>query len=153
MIFDPDGSFFVRKAFPEDVWKEYEQSKGQFLEPVFQLTLISEAFVIGSKYAQALGYGSETNLLFWIRWSGLRRRLLKGLLLLNGVYGWIITAPVPAATIKSSSTSCYRSIHPLKRISKRPRRRFSALLVPFGGYRFPEAIIRGQVAHHLGQLQ
>jgi TIR domain-containing protein len=82
-IFDPDGSFFVRKAFPEDVWRDYAPSKGQFLEPVFHLLLISESFVIGSQYAQALGYGTETNMFFSIRWSGIRGRLLKGLL--NGV--------------------------------------------------------------------
>jgi hypothetical protein len=63
-IFDPDGSFFARKAIIDDVWKNAEESKGQFLDLAFQVPLISEAFVVGSKYAEALGYGSDTNLYF-----------------------------------------------------------------------------------------
>lgn len=45
-------------------------------EPVTQLLLVSEAFVVGSKYAQALRYEPNTQLHFWIRWSGLRGRKL-----------------------------------------------------------------------------
>jgi hypothetical protein len=50
MIFDPGGCFFLRKAFPDDMWKGNEESRGRFLEPVFQLLFITETFVIGSKF-------------------------------------------------------------------------------------------------------
>jgi hypothetical protein len=34
----------VRKAIVDDVWKGAEESRGQFLDPVIQLLLVSEAF-------------------------------------------------------------------------------------------------------------
>ncbi len=151
MIFDPDGSFFVRKAFPDDVWKDYKQSKGQFLEPVFQLMLISEAFVIGSKYAQALGYGTEANMLFWIRWNGLRGRLLKGRL--NGnlrmdYYGAgscrdnQVQLDIALPINPSIEENIQKTTEAIQRLAR-----------AFGGYRFPEAVIRDQVTRHLAQLQ
>jgi hypothetical protein len=153
MIFDPDGSFFVRKAFPDDVWKDYKESKGQFLEPVFQLMLISEAFVIGSKYAQALGYGTETNMLFWIRSSGLRGRLLKGRLLMNGnlrmdYYG--------AGSCRDNQVQLDVTlpINPsIEEIIQKTTEAIQRLARAFGGYRFPEAVIRDQVTRNLAQLR
>jgi hypothetical protein len=151
MIFDPDGSFFVRKAFPDDVWKDYKESKGQFLEPVFQLMLISEAFVIGSKYAQALGYGTETNMLFWIRCSGLRGRLLKGRL--NGNLrmdyygaGSCRDDQVQLDVVLPINPSIEENIQKTTEVIQRLAR-------AFGGYRFPEAVIRDRVTRHLAQLR
>jgi len=76
MIFDPKGRFFVRKAFYDDLLRDAPEAKGQALEPVVQLLLVSEAFIVGSRYAKALGYGPDTQLRFSIRWSGLRSRHL-----------------------------------------------------------------------------
>jgi hypothetical protein len=76
MIFDPKGRFFVRKAFYDDLLRDIPEAKGQALEPVVQLLLVSEAFIVGSRYAKALGYGPDTQLRFSIRWSGLRSRHL-----------------------------------------------------------------------------
>jgi hypothetical protein len=74
MIFDPKGGFFVRKAFYDDLLRDAQS--GQTLEPIVQLLLVSEAFIVGSRYAKALSYGPDTTLRFSIRWSGLRARQL-----------------------------------------------------------------------------
>lgn len=77
MILDPAGRFFVRMGYPEDLLKGGEQFRGQLLDPVLELLALTEAFVVGSSYAQALGYQVETRLHFRIQWNGLKGRTLR----------------------------------------------------------------------------
>jgi len=148
MIFDPDGCFFVRKALVDDVWKDYEESKGQFLEPVTQLLLVSEAFVVGSKYGQALGYGSDTHMYFWISWSGLRGRQLANRHPLRMDY-----YQAGESRDDQVQLDVTLPINPSKdEVIQKTTEAIQRLARAFGGYRFPETVVQHQVTQQLNQL-
>jgi hypothetical protein len=147
MIFDPSGCFFVRKAFPDDVWKGAEESKGQYLKPVTQLLLVSEAFVVGSKYAQALGYGTDTQLYFLIRWSGLRGRKLVNR---NPIRDDYYRASAPRDNHVQLDVTL--PIQPSKEeVIQKTTEAVQDLGRAFGGYPFPEVIAQNEVTKFLAQ--
>jgi hypothetical protein len=149
MIFDPNGCFFVRKAFVDDVWKGGAESKGQYLEPVAQLLLVCEAFVVGSKYGQALRYGPDTQLYFWIRWSGLRGRKMVNR---NPIRDDYFRASAPRDNHVQLDVTL--PIEPSKEeVIQKTTEAVQHLGRAFGGYPFPEVIVQNEVTKHLNQLQ
>jgi hypothetical protein len=138
MIFDPDGQFFIRKAFVDDTWRDAEEDRGKYLEPVVQLLLISEAFVVASNYAQALGYGSNTNLHFYIRWTGLRGRQLvnRSRFLMQ----YHLSSPCRDHQVE---TNLSLPINPSRdQIIEKTTDVIKRLARAFGGYRFPEITVQ-----------
>ena len=147
MIFDPSGCFFVRKAFPDDLWKGCAESKGQYLEPVTQLLFVSEAFVVGSKYAQALRYGPGTQLYFWIRWRGLRGRKLVNR---NPIRDDYYRASAPRDNYVQLDVTL--PIEPSKEeVIQKTTEAVQHLGRAFGGYPFPEVIVQNEVTKFLAQ--
>ncbi len=149
MIFDPSGCFFVRKAFADDVWKGRAEFKGQFLDPVIQLLLVSEAFVVGSKHGQALGYGADTHMHFRVRWSGLRGRQLENRNPLAMDY-----YQASACRDNHVQLDVTLPINPSKEeVIQKTTEAIQRLARAFGGYPFPGVIVQNQVTEHLRQLQ
>jgi hypothetical protein len=148
MIFDPDGCFFARKAIVDDVWRNADESKGQFLDPAFQVPLVSEAFVVASRYAQALGYGSDTNLYFWIRWSGLKGRRLE-----NRRQVFMDYQLADQCRDNHVQLDVSLPINPSKEeIVQKTTEAIQRLGRAFGGYLYPAQVVQGQLTQVLNQL-
>jgi hypothetical protein len=71
----PDPSFFT-KAISTIYEKMPPNPRGSCSTRWSRLGQLAEAFVVGSQYAKALGYGPGTRLCFRSRWSSLRGRTL-----------------------------------------------------------------------------
>jgi hypothetical protein len=73
MIFDPNGRFFLRSAFKDDLGPD-DGRPGKTIEIYLQAWQIAEALAVGRAFATALGRSSETELDFSFGWSGIKNR-------------------------------------------------------------------------------
>jgi hypothetical protein len=76
-VFDPQGCFFLRKAFMDDLRPEAPRSRGKTVEPVIAILRLAEAVAVGIEFAKAMQYSlTESVLNLSIQWSGLKGRTL-----------------------------------------------------------------------------
>jgi hypothetical protein len=76
MIFKPDGEFYFRRML-EDDGRNMSDQHTKTVDPVLQLLRVAEALVVGQSLGSFLrDSGSEIQLKFAFRWTGLKRRFL-----------------------------------------------------------------------------
>jgi hypothetical protein len=117
------------------------QFRGVTLDLVIQLVRLAEAFVVGSEYAEALGYKTGTQLRFGIWWTGLTGRNLSSWS--NSWYDFFWAKPSHDSEVHSEITLLMGA--PAVEVIQKTTEAIQKLARSFGGFIFPEAIVQKEV--------
>jgi hypothetical protein len=139
MVFDPNGNFFLRRAFQDDIGGSSADTRGKTVDPLIQVLRIAEALFVGQAFAKSMGCSEEQTILhFDFRWIGLKGRVLTA---------WSDPLWTVDGNGQGYQNEVRSSIHlPLSAGREAIIQRTLAAILPlsrvFGGYEIKEELVR-----------